>query len=627
MKIDYPLHILAVVLGVWAGWVACAAKADAASLPVPTETARLFTRTMDLAASPLSAACQVGDSAGYIELDARTFHAARGRVGEKMEVGTVHVKAVDMPAEVTISPSSAVEGIYTTDVTTLPAGTSETDVTIYYEAKQIGKDEGRLYFMVGEDIYEQINLKGLAIDPATPPAVELEPASFSPLTTEILKPVSDTLTVRLVGLPSSVTVSVKQDQPGFTCNTGLLYYSVKEHQLIVTFMPKSVGDYTATVTLANEFIDPVVLELHGTALPGEIVDTEVEGDPLKLTYDHPVKLLNETFDSGLHNKPLSLERWLNVAAIGSRAWWGYTFPDYDEENAGESVAKVTPYDSKVELGHESECQMLLITPPLDYQQAESKMFTFRVMGKNMIEGSSDFFMFCNLVVDEGQLWALPVEGVEMPASPDQNGEWIDYHVDLSHLDLGDVFHMGFLFAGQRGTVSSTQYFVDDVSFGRTDLPLITPSQTDVAMQVSSASGARSGEIKVETANLTEPVRLTLGGTHMEKFKLSASSLPQEGGSFHVTLQADAEGTYVANVKLTSRGAATRYVSFVATVQTGIQTLLTDAADVVEVVDASGRLLRKVSGATVSGALQTLPGGTYVVRISGAAGTRTVKIVK
>ena len=70
-----------------------------------------------------------------IEVDIASFPEARGRVGEKVEIGTVHVKAVAMPQEVSIVPSGAVEGIFTTNVTTLPKGTYEKDITIYYEAK------------------------------------------------------------------------------------------------------------------------------------------------------------------------------------------------------------------------------------------------------------------------------------------------------------------------------------------------------------------------------------------------------------------------------------------------------------------------------------------------------------
>ena len=624
MNTFYSLRTHATIVGTLVGWLLIAWPSAATLRPL------LADYTADIAcATPalVALSCDEIAQSGTIELDQRLFHKARGRVGEKVSVGTVHVKAVGLPESVTLQPSAAVEGIYTTDVTTLPAGTSETDVTVYYEARKVGKDEGRIYFMAGDEIYEEISIKGLATDPANPPTVRLEPTVFQAFSTEVGQPVRDTLTAHISGLPSSVMVSLKQEQPGFTCNTSMLYYSVKEHQLVVTFNPKSAGTYEATLTLTNEFIEPLVVTLQGTATTEESVEPEVEGDVLQLTYDNPLPLLHEGFDGVAHNKPLSVDRWQNVATIGNRAWWGYTFPDYDEENGGETVAKVTPYDSKVEYGEDSECQMLLITPPLDYKQAASKMFTFRVMGKNMIKGSSDVFMCCNLVVDDGQLWALPIEGVEMPSSPDQNGEWIDYHVDLSYLDLGEVFHIGFLYYGMRGTVSSAQYYIDDVSFGRTDLPLITPVQREVTMQVASAADRMSAPVAVEADNLTEPIKLKLGGSHGDAFELSTTTLPKEGGAFTVKFKSELEGTYMAHVKLTSRGAATQYVSFVATVATGIQTLTTAEYDAVEVVDSSGRTLLRTQGVAVHEALQQLPAGTYIVRVSNSQGTRIQKLVK
>ena len=570
---------------------------------------------------------RITEAEPYIELDNRTFNKARGKVGQKVEVGKVHVKAVDMPGEVTIVPSGAVEGIYTTDVKTIPAGTSEVDITIFYEAKKIGKNEGKLFFMVGEDIYEQINLKGLAIDPATPPAVVLEPTSFKEFKTEVGTPVSDTIVAKLVGLPSSVNVSVKQDAPGFTCNTGLLYYSVPSHKLVVTFNPKSAGTYEATVTLSNEFFEPVVLTVKGTATAKEDVKPDVEGDQLPLPTDNPVKLLNEGFDTGVHNKPLSLKGWTNLAALGARAWWGYTFPEYDTENAGEFVAKVTPYDSKVDYGQETDCQMLLVTPPLDYKNAASKMFTFRVMGKNMTEGMLDELMFCNLIIEEGGLYVMPVEGVEMPSRPDQNGEWIDYHVDLSGMELDNVFYMAFFFRGQRGTVSSASYFIYDVSYGRTDLPLMTPDKPEVSLKVEPNAAAQSEAVKVEAKNLTQPIKLTLGGRDKASFEVSAKELSVNGGSFFVKFKGEAEGSYEAYVKLSSRGAATKYVAFFVSAVTGVQSVVVEQGETIEVLDINGRKLRQLTGAKVSNALQSLPHGTYILKVNGALGSRSVKVMK
>ena len=567
------------------------------------------------------------DETPVIELDNRTFFQARGKVGQKVEVGKVHVKATAMPAEVSIVPSGSAEGIFTTDIAQLPAGDSEMDITVYYEAKKIGKNEGKLYFMVGEEVYEQINLKGLAIDPATPPAVHVEPVELPAFSTEVGQPVTATLTANLVGLPSAVMVKVKQSEPAFSISTGYLYFGTPSHQITVTFNPKSAGTYEAQVIFENEFFEPVVVTLKGTATAKSDEKPDVEGDQLPLPSDNPVKLLNEGFDSGVHNKPLSLKGWSNLAGIGNRAWWGYQFPDYDAENAGEYVAKVTTYDSKVEPGEETDCQMVLITPPLDYKNAASKMFTFRVMGKNMTESMPDVFLFCTFKMVDGGLYGEPVEGVKMPSTPDENGEWIDYHVDLSQLELDDVFYMGFYLMGMRGTLSSASYFVDDVSFGRTDLPMMTPDKPEITMEVAPGTSVNSAPITIKTNNLVEPVKLTPGGRDKANFEVSAKSLPKEGGTFFVKFKGEQAGSYEAYVKLTSRGAATRFVQFFISTATGLQTLVTEEADRVLVVDQGGRVVRHVNGASLSDAIQSLPAGTYVVRATGASGTRSMKIMK
>ena len=45
--------------------------------------------------------------------------------------------------------------------------------------------------------------------------------------------------------------------------------------------------------------------------------------------------------------PGDIEGWTNSALKGTRAWWGFSFLDYDSESPNEKVAKVTPYDSKM----------------------------------------------------------------------------------------------------------------------------------------------------------------------------------------------------------------------------------------------------------------------------------------
>ena len=127
----------------------------------------------------------------------------------------------------------------------------------------------------------------------------------------------------------------------------------------------------------------------------------------------------EGFDNGTHNKPLQLAGWCNVAEEGTRAWWGYTFPESDI-SAGEKVAKVTPYDSKVEYGEETPCKMMLITPALDFKNADSKLFTFSVRGDYLSDNQTDMLQLYYLDNEGGEVYSSPVAGFTMPSTADES---------------------------------------------------------------------------------------------------------------------------------------------------------------------------------------------------------------
>lgn len=569
---------------------------------------------------------QAESASPLVTLDNNSFLKARGRVGEKVQIGTVVITASDLPEGAFVAASNSIDGIFTTDVTTLPAGNSTTTMNIFYEAKKIGEDKGQLYIMQGENVLAEIKVKGLAIDPANMPAITADKLEILDFDTEVGKGVERTVTINISGFPSSVDVKVKQDKPGFTVNSSILYYSVKTHKLRINFFPKEPGDYEAVITLSNEFVDTVEIKLRGK-VTGEEDKPGVEGDQLPLVYDNPVKLFNEHFDNVTHNKPLSIEGWKNVAALGQRAWWGYEFPDYDTKNAGEKTAKVTAYDSQMQPGTEEEFQMLLVAPPLNIKEAASKMFAFRVMGKYMVENMTEKLMLCTLSYDEnGALSAYPVEGVVMPSIPDENEKWVDFQVDLTGLQLPDVAHVGFLFMGMRGPDHATTYFIDDVSFGRTDLPVITTSTEEVMMNSEQGGFVMSEEVTVTGTSLVEDIKIELEGKYKEDFAPTAETLPKEGGKFRMAYKSNyKDGYYGVYAVLSSKGAVTKKIAFFATITNGIESVEISDDDVIEVFASDGTKVTSACGISVVEAVDELPAGVYVVRINGSTVTRTIKI--
>ena len=564
------------------------------------------------------------------EIDNTQFLKARGKVGSTTAVGTVHVKSVAQEKEITIVPSGAVEGIYAGSVSTIPAGNFEGDVTINYTPRKIGKDKGNLYFMQGDDILATVKIEGMATDPNDPPAVSLKPSSLSKeFTAYVGEEMKDTILVTPYGMPDYVKVATESSVDGTFITSSSLLMTSGEQKLVITFRPTSAGTFTGKVTISNEFIDPIVLRLTGVAMDKPVVPSK-EGDELPLSTENPLTSFNELFTDGVHNKPLSLNGWKNLAMEGTRAWWGYTFPDYDTDNAGEHAAKVTAYDSKVETGNETPCQMLLVTPALDFENAKSKYFTFRVMGQNMTDDMTDQLELCYIWLDGEEMHVEPIKGVGIPASKDQNGEWVDFQVDLTGQNIDPVFFMGFRFTSERGTAHSAVYYVDDVTFGSTTLPMITTDRQEVIIQAEPETPMDSEPVEVTAENLTQPVKLALEGADKDHFALSEKELSAEGGQFTIRFKGAPEGDYAIYVNLSSRGAVTKRIIVEAQAHegiTGITTAEVTDQTVVEMFDASGRQLSNATGATFQKVFRTLPAGTYVVRFHTAQGVRSVKMIR
>lgn len=68
------------------------------------------------------------------------------------------------------------------------------------------------------------------------------------------------------------------------------------------------------------------------------------------------------------------------------------------------AAKITAYDSKVETGNGTPCQMMLVTPPLDFVNSASKLLTFRIMGDMLLESQTDLLEVCYIDMAENDMY-------------------------------------------------------------------------------------------------------------------------------------------------------------------------------------------------------------------------------
>ena len=598
---------------------------------IPTDEVELtgiltFASATQLIIAPRGAddVATASQGAPSFEVTPATVDLVAGVVGKTTEAVKLHVSAKNMPAPITLELTGAGANQFALSASSIDKGSSETDIVVSYVPTKVAKHKAVVFIDCPSlpELSKSIIINAYAIDEQNPPKATLNPAALAQFKAKAGETHEQTLEITTSGLPDFGKVAVKE--PGiFRVNNTMLMKATK-NTVKVTFAPTAAGSFTNALVISALGMDDIIVPLEGVATDGTQTEPTKEGDEFVLSTAAPVKLLNETFDGVERNKPLHLTAWTNSALQGTRAWWGYSFAD-DDTSAGEQVAKVTPYDSKVADGEETPLQPLLVTPALDFKNATSKMFTFRVRGDYLQDGQADKLELCYIDMLDGEPYVQPIN-LTMPCTKDQSGEWNEYHLDLAEYDLPDVMFMGFRFTGTRGRLNSATYYVDDVTYGRTDIPVIRPSVSQLAFVAEVGKDATSDEVTVATENLAEPVQLTLGGPNKSKFNLSTPGLGLKGGKFTVSFNSLDAGVHEAYVKLSSRGAADRYIALSVnnTTASGIASIPAEAARIV-VYDLAGHVVADKAQATPAEAVSGLAKGVYVVKIIAANSISTYKV--
>lgn len=540
------------------------------------------------------------------------FEMAAGKVGKAIEVATFHVSSQNMPADIRLEITGANSNMFALSQSKIDKATTEADIVVTYSPTEIAKHKA--YIIIDcpsvPELYKQIAINAYAIDEQNPPSVTLEPQSLDAFTTKVGEAHEQSLTITTANMPDYAYIKVKE-VGSFVVSSSMLPRNTT-NTIKVTFKPKNAGNYDNAIIISSLGMSDVTIPVTGIATEATIDDTK-EGDEFQLSIANPVTILSETFDNQERNKPLALQGWTNSAIQGKRAWWGYSFLDYDE-SAGENVAKVTAYDSNLSSSETSAAEMFLVTPALDFLNAKSKMFTFRVRGDYLQDNQTDKLELCYIDMNDEKPYIAPVGGFKMPCTKDESGEWFEYHIDLADQNIANTFFMGFRFTSTRSNNNAATYYIDDVSYGRTDIPVIRTSVAEVALETTPGKDVNSDLITVSSENVSEPIKLKLGGANKSKFKLSTSELAAEGGSFTISFNALDEALYSAYVKLSSRGAADKYIEIAVANSkiTSINALPSINAHIV-VYDLKGNIVCDNVNTTPTEAMSALASGIYIVK--------------
>lgn len=529
-------------------------------------------------------------------------------IGSSTTYATYAVEYANLENPIDVYLTGANRNQFEVSAETIPAGSGKATITLTYKPQAIGKHTARINF---ESTVSTLNTgfaaTGIAWDPANPPMIVAHSGGLTPFTCKAGEQQKQTITVTTSDLPDYGKAAVKGLSNGaFIISTATLLKNGNT-QINITFKPLVPGDYEEVIEFSGIKAVTETIRIYGTATENGTTEDR-EGDRLPLDDSKPLASYVQNFNGVTKNKPLSIEGWKNLAQVGNRAWWGYTWAD------GNSAAKVTPYDSKME--ETTPCVMTLVSPALDFKNTPNPVLTFKVMGTLMRDGMADQLEVCYIEKDGEGMYVQPIDGLNIPASPDKNEEWVPYTIDLKGLDLADVFFIGFRFNSSRGAESTTSYYIDDFSWGQTNVPLIRPNIREGSFKATAGKKATSPDIEIEGIALTSDIKISLYGAHKGFFTLSTTTLPAAGGKFNLDFLNTEPGEYAVEVDLNSEGAPLTAV--IVGVQnetaTGITDVIVDLSQPVSVYDIQGRALITNKQISSTSELKSAFGeGIYIVK--------------
>lgn len=529
-------------------------------------------------------------------------------IGSSTTYATYAVEYANLENPIDVYLTGANRNQFEVSAETIPAGSGKATITLTYKPQAIGKHTARINF---ESTVSTLNTgfaaTGIAWDPANPPMIVAHSGGLTPFTCKAGEQQKQTITVTTSDLPDYGKAAVKGLSNGaFIISTATLLKNGNT-QINITFKPLVPGDYEEVIEFSGIKAVTETIRIYGTATENGTTEDR-EGDRLPLDDSKPLASYMQNFDGVTKNKPLSIEGWKNLAQVGNRAWWGYTWDD------GNGAAKVTPYDSKME--ETTPCVMTLVSPALDFKNTPNPVLTFKVMGTLMRDGMADQLEVCYIEKDGEGMYVQPINGLNIPASPDKNEEWVPYTIDLKGLDLADVFFIGFRFNSSRGAESTTSYYIDDFSWGQTNVPLIRPNIREGSFKATAGKKATSPDIEIEGIALTSDIKISLYGAHKGFFTLSTTTLPAAGGKFNLDFLNTEPGEYAVEVDLNSEGAPLTAV--IVGVQnetaTGITDVIVDLSQPVSVYDIQGRALITNKQISSTSELKSAFGeGIYIVK--------------
>ena len=322
-----------------------------------------------------------------------------------------------------------------------------------------------------------------------------------------------------------------------------------------------VGTHRPTLV---RFVSSGSVEVQRVTITPNTIDEreafdKIEEAMLKDADTEPLAVLNETFSDLRHTRILGLKGWQNLTVRGERPFYAWKQKNADQSVVENEVAQISFLKYGVEDRREHESW--LISPTLSYKNAQSKDLTFSLMYRNQTTNGEELFGFYIITEKDGKATPYFLDISEyVPAGvklePDM---WFDYRIDLSKVEgltIEDKFHVAFsYYSPVGGNATSLNFMIDDVTFGRTDLPELSVDNDFIQFVFRPGQEMTPQPLNIYSDRTTAPVTITLAPSAQKKyFKLSSEKLPLEGGALAVGFKSNDSKTHAAALLVQTRGA-------------------------------------------------------------------------
>lgn len=290
-------------------------------------------------------------------------------------------------------------------------------------------------------------------------------------------------------------------------------------------------------------------------------------EAMLISTSEPLALLNENFNGLRHTRTLALKGWQNLPLSADKAFRAWQQKDAAQTKTEEECVQINM--STFGKTDKREHETWLLSPKLSLKNAVSKIITFRLRYALPTPNGKEKFGFYVIALKNNKPTAQYVDITKLllvkEVLPEQ---WYDYHFDLSKIEglaIEDLFHVAFsLYSPAGGGETSLSFMIDDITFGRNDLPRLSVDKEYLEIKFEPGIESESKVVKVTAERATSPITITLNEPGKEtSFNITPSSLPATGGEVRISYKNDSDKDRAAYLLIQTRGAAAKVVKILA----------------------------------------------------------------